>query len=237
MEQSQKKNLFSVVIVCVLAFAICYGRGWVNENLLHNLSFAPRLAAIYASWWITLIPILLLMRRDKEKPRDIGFTKANIPQQVLVGVIIGIVTSVSLSGIVTLFGQRESLFGFTVGNIPGAWTLLNDFLLTVITVALVEEILFRGYLFKKLIDINNSRWLAIIGTSVLFGFFHIFNGGIQFIFMPIMMGLIYCLCKDKIKHCSLLALIIAHALHNTLNGSVLFAIIDKIFYIYHIKPN
>jgi len=84
----------------------------------------------------------------------------------------------------------------------------------VFSVLSVEEVIFRGHLFKKLSDINNSKWFAIIASSVLFGLFHIFNFHLLQIVVTTIMGIYWCVFKEKFKHCTLLSLIIGHALHN-----------------------
>jgi len=111
------------------------------------------------------------------------------------------------------------LFGINMsyaGNM-NILAILYQFAYMMLAVAFVEEVVFRGYLFKKLLDISGSKWLAILGSSVLFGLFHIFNGNPWQIVITAVIGLYWCVCRDKVKNCTVLSLIIAHALHNTIH--------------------
>ena len=63
-------------------------------------------------------------------------------------------------------------------SISTSWLVLR-FIGAVITVPLVEELLFRGYLLCRLANINISlegrlpiSWLALLGSSILFGLLH-----------------------------------------------------------------
>ena len=222
-----KKSIFSIIAIMILVMALTAFRGWFIPNVLDSLAFAPRLISYYALWWVVLIPIFLFMRGNKETCGDLGFTKAKMPPQILTGILLGLVTSFALSGIVTLAGQRELLYGFTEGDIPAPGVLAYRIFEVMILTALVEEIIFRGYLFKKIMDVKNSKLLAIIVTALLFGFMHIVNGpNIIFIISPTIFGFIYGACRANLKNCSLLSLIIAHGLHDALNGSVIFGLLD-----------
>jgi len=96
-------------------------------------------------------------------------------------------------------------------------------------VALVEDIIFRGYLYKKMKDIKNSMWLAIIVTSLMFALFHIYSfladstpTNALYMSAAFIFAAVSCLGMEKIKHCTLLSVIIAHALHNGIMYGILF---------------
>ena len=57
---------------------------------------------------------------------------------------------------------------------------------------------------------------AIIGSSVLFGLFHFMGGNIGQIILTGFMGTIFCLCRVKIKNCTMFSLIIAHGVYDAL---------------------
>lgn len=94
------------------------------------------------------------------------------------------------------------------------WQFVFQFAYSIIGVALAEELVFRGYIFEKIIVTGRSRSTAIIVSSVLFGFFHVFNGDVLQIIMTFFMGILFCLFREKIKSCTLLSLIIAHGLYD-----------------------
>ena len=151
---------------------------------------------------------------------SIGFTNNKILLQILAGVLIAIGSLVVFMILPALFGINMSY----IGNLD-ALAILYNFVYMMLAVALVEEIIFRGHLFKKLLDINGSKWLAILMSSALFGLLHIFNWNPWQIIVTAIIGVYWCVCREKIRHCSLLSLIIAHALHNTIHpiiAAVLF---------------
>ena len=225
-----KKSIAQMIFVMILVFVLFSFRGWFfGTNLFRGFSYSLQIAVEYILWLDILIPIYLLMRRDKESLNDLGFTKEKLPIQVLIGVLIGLITSFGLSGTVSLLGQRLYLFGEveSVGYIPQAGILALRFFKTIILTGLVEEIIFRGYLYKKMLDIKNAKWLAIAVTSVLFGLMHIINGPyLAGIISPMVFGVIYAICRAYLKNCSLTTLILAHGIHNVLNGAIVFGIMD-----------
>jgi hypothetical protein len=97
-----------------------------------------------------------------------------------------------------------------------AWQFTYQFVYDIIGVALTEEFIFRGYIFKKLLEIRNSRRFAILISSLLFGLFHIFNGNLIQVFMTAFLGFLFCMLREKIKGCTLLSLIIAHGIYDAL---------------------
>ena len=145
-------------------------------------------------------------------PIDIGFSKDNKLMQVLMGALVA-------GGSLTIFIVLPALFGINMsyaGNMD-VLAILYQFVYMMLAVALVEEVVFRGYLFKKLLDISGSKWLAILASSALFGLFHIWGGNPWQIVITAAIGLYWCVCREKVKHCTVLSLIIAHALHNTIH--------------------
>ena len=227
-----KKSIFWIITVIVLVYVFFLFRGWVfSTDFYAGFLYSLRIAITYILWWDILIPIYLLMRRDKEKLRDIGFTWEKLPNQIMIGVALGIITSFALSGITTLVGQREFLFGAggSIGYIPSLSSFILNLLMTIATNAFVEEVIFRGYLFKKMLDIRESKWLAVVFTAILFGLMHLVNGmGILNIISTTVFGFIYGICRAKLKNSTVLSLTIAHGVHNVLNGAIIFGILDRV---------
>lgn len=92
----------------------------------------------------------------------------------------------------------------------------TEIIYAIFGVALAEELIFRGYIFNKLLEIKNHRWFAIIISSVLFGLFHVFSGSITQVLITALLGFLYCIFREKIKGCTLLSIIIAHGVYDAL---------------------
>lgn len=79
-----------------------------------------------------------------------------------------------------------------------------------------EEFIFRGFVYEKIKSISQKDMIAIIGSSVLFGVFHLFSGNILQMIMTACIGVIFCFCRLKVKNCSTLSLIIGHGVYDAL---------------------
>lgn len=96
------------------------------------------------------------------------------------------------------------------------WQFAYEFLYCIAAVGLVEEFIFRGFIYNKIKKISGNDMAAVIVSSVLFGLFHILNGSIVQMIMTALLGVLWCLCRLKIKNCTLLSLIIAHGIYDAL---------------------
>ena len=109
----------------------------------------------------------LIIVRLGERPRD-DLPIAAAPRQLTIGIVIGFLLFCALVGIAALFD---------VYNIVGPGDtreLVKDLIGMTIVAAFMEELLFRGILFRFLEEFAGS-WAALVVTSALFGFAHIFN--------------------------------------------------------------
>ncbi|MDE7269600.1 MAG: CPBP family intramembrane metalloprotease, partial [Acetatifactor sp.] len=86
----------------------------------------------------------------------------------------------------------------------------------IFAVGFVEEFVFRGFVYEKIKSINQKDMIAIIGSSVLFGVFHLFSGNIVQMIMTACIGAFFCFCRLKVKNCSTLSLIIGHGVYDAL---------------------
>lgn len=113
--------------------------------------------------------------------RDIGLRRPRSwPRTVLVAMGIGallqaISTYVTEPVMLHVFHQRQDLSDFQA--LVGNWKLALLGLLVVWTLAAFgEEMVFRGYVFHRLLDATGRTWAAVLLTTVLFGFGHFYQG-------------------------------------------------------------
>ena len=78
------------------------------------------------------------------------------------------------------------------------------------------KVLRGGFVYEKIVRICKSDVIAIIGSSVLFGVFHLFGGNIFQMLLTGCIGAFFCFCRLKIKNCSTLSLIIGHGVYDAL---------------------
>ena len=215
MEKVQKKAIISLGIMLMVQIVWLLSLIPIDNNI-NFTAITHSLIRMGLLWYLILIPLVLLMRKDKETLWDIGFAKDKIFIQIFIGVLVGALVWIVFFAIGIPLGMGQlDLNAFSDINI---WRVIHDLFVFTFVVGLVEETVYRGYVFKKSFDITHSKWLAIILSSFLFGLFHFVVYGTNLILYiaAIAFALVYCICKEKIKHCTVLSLIVAHGIHNTL---------------------
>lgn len=212
---SKKKEIINLMIGYFGTMFGLYGVYSFNKYFLFNLPIWARVVCMFFVYWlIALIPIILMII-NKEKLSDYGFSKNNIFSQIIYGLIIGLLLSVFL----TLFPH---LFGFSdyVSNGNGSykyiWQFLFEFFYCIISIGMVEEFVFRGFIYTKVKYIFNSDLIAIIISSILFGLFHIFNWSFTQIIITSIFGVILCILRLYLKKVSTLSLVIGHGIYDFL---------------------
>lgn len=75
---------------------------------------------------------------------------------------------------------------------------------TCITAAVLEELLFRGYILPTLSKITNSVPLGIIISSIIFGFIHLSYGTVYQIIIPLYFGIIFSIFYAKYRNMKVL---------------------------------
>ncbi len=190
-----------------------YGLTMFNQHILMTLSLGVRMIAMILTYWlVATVPIIIMLIR-KENLSDYGFTKDKMFYQLLVGILIGVAFSV----VFTLIPHLLKLGDFVDNGkrYLHLWQFFYEFLYCIFAVGLVEELIFRGFFYGKIKKISNDT-VAIILSSVLFGFFHLFVGNIVQMIMTAFLGAIWCLFRKKVKHCSTLSLVISHGIYDAL---------------------
>ena len=134
-----------------------------------DFTLAIRIVLMFICKWIFLLVPVFLMYKNKEKLRDIGFTKGKILLQILVGILIAIALCLVFTVIPILLGQRDMISSTRFSQV---WQFIFQFFYAIFGIALVEVFFFRGYLFKKLLGFKDPKLLAILVSSLIFGLFH-----------------------------------------------------------------
>ena len=209
-----KKIIIEMIIVIIGTFLLEFGLICFNKYVLMNFPLAIRMILMIVMYWIIALLPFIFCIKNKEKLSELGFSKDKIFKQILIGVIIGSIMSIFITLIpILIFGKENTYSSY---NFKYIWQYIYQFVYLIIGVALTEEFIFRGYLLNKLKKLSKNTIIPIITTSLLFGLFHVLSGNIIQVIMTTFIGLILVICKEKIKNCSLLSLIIAHGLYDWL---------------------
>ena len=211
---SKKKEIISLIIGFMGTVAGLYGVVAFNQFVMMSLSLGMRMVSMILTYWlIALIPIVVMLA-NKDRLTDYGFSKNKIWTQIIVGILIGVVMSVVLTLMPHLFGLGE--FVDSGKRYVYLWQFAYEFLYCILAVGLVEEFVFRGFIFEKTKRIGGKDIIAVTISSVLFGVFHLFSGNIVQMLMTAFLGALFCVCRLKIKNCSTLSLIIGHGVYDAM---------------------
>lgn len=209
----KKKESVSLIIGYLGAFLGLYGVISFNQFVLKLLPLGLRMVSMIVTYWlIALVPVIVMIIR-RDKIADYWNTD-KVGCQILTGVLIGTAMSLILTLVPHLAG-----FGAYVGNgkmYTHLWQFVYEFFYCIAAVGFVEELVFRGFVYNRIKKISQNEIAAVIGSSVLFGVFHLFGGNIVQMIMTAFIGFFLCLCRSKVKNCSLLSLIIAHGIYDAL---------------------
>lgn len=211
---NRKREWICLIVGFLGAMLGCYGVIAFNRYVLMSLPLGLRMVSgIVVYWLIALIPIIAMLV-NKDRLIDYGFYKDKIGFQIIAGIFIGLAMSIVLTLIPHLLG-----FGayFDSGKrYQYIWQFIYEFGYCIFAVGAVEEFVFRGLIYAKIKSISQQNMAAVIGSSVLFGIFHIFGGNIIQMIMTAFIGAFFCFCKLKMKNCSTLSLMIGHGVYDAL---------------------
>ena len=209
----KKKELISLIIGYAGVFLSLLGVNVFHRFVLMSLPLGLRMAAMIVMYWLFALVPVIVMLVCKDKFADY-WSNHRDGHQILAGILIGAAMSLVLTLVPHLVG-----FGVYVQNgkrYIHLWQFAYEFLYCIAAVGLVEEFIFRGFIYNKIKKISGNDIAAVIGSSVLFGLFHILSGNIVQMIMTAFLGVLWCLCRLKIKNCTLLSLIIAHGIYDAL---------------------
>jgi uncharacterized protein len=110
---------------------------------------------------IELAPLMFMLKYRKQSSRSIGFHKEKLMLSLIVGAIFVIPELIIFKIDVSLL-RAISIQAFVI-----------KFFYYFFCIALVEEIIFRGYLQSRIQGVITSKWLSVIVVGLLFYASHI----------------------------------------------------------------
>ena len=208
----RKKEVISLIIGFLGSMLGLIGIVMFNQYILMSLPIVVRMIMMIVTYWAVVIVPVIIMFIDKKPLSEYGFCRENIFRQILIGVLLGLAMS-------AVFTLTPHLLGFGENFDSGKrysylWQYIYEFAYCIIAVGFAEELVFRGFLYTKFKAVFGTEISAAVGSSVLFGLFHILGGNIGQIIMTGSLGVLWCLCRMKIKGCSTLSLIVMHGVYD-----------------------
>lgn len=194
---TRKKDWVNLIIGFISSMLGLIVLNVFNRNILMLLPLPARMAAsVIAYWLIALVPIILMLA-NKEKLSEYGLTAVKFGKQIIVGVLIGAAMSLVLTVVPHLLGFGE--YVSSGKNYTRPWQFIYEFIYCIFAVSFAEEFVFRGFIYKKILDIGGKETAAVIISSVLFGLFHIFGGSIVQMIMTALSALFSVCAGQKSK--------------------------------------
>lgn len=210
----KKKWILESILGIAWAMVTLWGVLCFNRYILMNLPLPLRMGLSIILYLCMAVGPLLLMILAGDTWEDYLFSGEKISMQILVGIGIGAVMSLLLTLPLFLTGHGE--WSNNGHQYAFWWQYVYEIVYCAGAVALTEEYIFRGFLYRKLHDISGSFWVSALISSAAFGLFHILGGSLVQVFMTGLIGLGLCIARHKIKHCTTLSLIIGHGLYDFL---------------------
>ncbi len=209
--KSAKTHTITVIgfILTAVLLVICAMSGKIVGLITGQHLSAPALFFVSRiSYWIILAFVFLYVLKIEKKPlllweersykaRFYFYSILVIIASVLVGsAIIGV--AAHYAGSNTHSNAVQAMYGF---GVPLK-------LFTVVTAAVVEELIFRGYLMARLQLFFKSKYWPIIISALLFGLAHMRYGTVVNMAIPALIGFIFGWFYEKYRNVKIL--IICH---------------------------
>lgn len=197
MKKIFEKNELFFCILLIIVYVVSNSYGVQNFGVTDY-----RVTLINAIFSLILISLIIILKRTKYY----GLCRVNNPKKFLYFIPLYLIATVNIwPGISINNSNLEIIF----------------YILTMINVGFIEEIIFRGFLFKAIEKDNVNK--AIIISAVTFGIGHIINliNGADFI--PTLIQIIYAIALGFLfviifyKSKSLIPSILTHSLINSLS--------------------
>lgn len=208
----QNKGIIEIVTVFIAVYLIPFFIFFLIEKI--DLPGMNLILPAIVCLFMALIPCLVVWKK-KIDWKKFGFWKTGMGWQILWGIIIFAVLFTIFILLPILLGADPSK---TLGvELDSVKELVGNILFYFFFVAAGEEILFRGYFYTRIMYLSDNPRLAIFLSSIFYGVAHLQSiWGIRLMFNTMIHGFVYSIARYKFKNCSLLSLIIAHALHDSM---------------------
>lgn len=191
--------VYSVVSI-VNRLTLAEALGDQKASLNNSLSARPAFDLVYQvlGVFFDLMPValavFLLWQATRPRLGRLGIDAARPWRDGLAG--LALAAAIGLPGIGVYLGGRA--LGISVDVVPtnldAHWWTVPVLLLSALRAALTEEVIVVGYLYARLGDLGWGRWKIIVGSALLRGSYHLYQGFGAFIgnlAMGIVFGWLY----------------------------------------------
>lgn len=212
MEHVNKKKTAVEIAGCYLLMVLL-------TLLLNILGGAGGLLTGVLAYWIPCAALLLYVLRVEKQPLSSVGLKPVCARQVFEGMGLGICMFIVQQIPLLLMKMDYSAYAMELDAVYIIVMLLYCFL----CVGFAEELIFRGFLLKKTLDIFPQKWICVGINILLFYLIHWFTMQHSFgEFYNITMNVvILCIYLFRKREGTIVPLMIAHGLYDSLTSIVL----------------
>lgn len=212
MEHVNKKKTAVEIAGCYLLMVLL-------TPLLNILGGAGGLLTGVLAYWIPCAALLLYVLRVEKQPLSAVGLKPVCARQVFEGMGLGICMFIVQQIPLLLMKMDYSAYAME----PDAVYIIVMLLYCFLCVGFAEELIFRGFLLKKTLDIFPQKWICVGINILLFYLIHWFTMQHSFgEFYNITMNVvILCIYLFRKREGTIVPLMIAHGLYDSLTSIVL----------------
>lgn len=203
-EKKSYGQILGIIGICALMYSVSnFSVSIILENFNQEKPTVPIVFFNRILLWVCLFLFFLYVKYYL-KEKFIPWEEQNLSLWKTVVSIIGIIGFLVVGFVVLVLIIQSMDFATQWEGIDDIrkLTLQNLPLLifTCFTAAVIEEILFRGYILPTLSNITNSVNLGIIISSILFGLMHLSYGTAHQVIIPIYFGIIFSTYYSKFRN-------------------------------------
>lgn len=155
-----KKNLKNVYIYALFLLLI-----WGFYRVFFSLPAYLEEVVIKPLIW--LLPIYIIVRKNKEKLSSLGITSKNLFPAIYLSLALGSIFAIEAI-FLNLIKHGGFDFSANIGSQPFVFSLLLSFI-----TAFSEEVSFRGFIFNRIWIATKNEWLANAITTTLWTLIHV----------------------------------------------------------------
>ncbi|MEO8961804.1 MAG: CPBP family intramembrane glutamic endopeptidase [Ginsengibacter sp.] len=182
---------------------------WIPFDLRWSMEMHPLLGY---TWWSTAISLVAIIGWKGYRNADIGFNL--VPK--IKDLYIALLALLMIMVVVVPIGLISGFLTFAIPEKFNAASSAAHFVGIFLTIALPEELFFRGILLKGLEKISSKKWVPMVVSSFAFGLMHWNNVNglstqITYVILATLAGLAYGWAYKKSGN-NLFAAILTHTL-------------------------
>ncbi len=205
--QKEKKDEFIFLWTDLLLWLVL----WIPFDLRWYMDMLPAVSETY-TWWSIAISVVAVIGWNGYRNVEIGYRLVPKIKDLYIPLI-------ALFGIMVLVVPPGLITGFLTFSVPKTFDipkLAAHFIGLFLTVALPEELFFRGLLLRGLEKVSSKKWVPMVVSSLAFGLMHWNNVStlptqITYVALATIAGLGYAWAYKKSGN-NLLAAILTHTL-------------------------